>query len=377
MDLYEIEGKVLLRKFGIPTDCGMLYKEGEDIGKYPYPCVVKGQILSGKRGKAGAVKFANTPEELQAAAKTIMGITINGKAMQGIMVSEKLSIASELYLGMTLDTKNRSLLMIFTPYGGMDIEEVAAESPEKLLYYDCTKGFDADAFRAAIEVFKMNESISEQVVSIAEKLTEACFALDATTIEINPLAVMSDGKVVAIDAKLVIDDNAACRQEGHLILPRQEKQRTQAEIEAEAAGLVYVELDENGDIGLIAGGAGIGMATMDTITYYGGRAHNFLDLGGGVTADKMYHALHLLLVNPKIKSVLVNVFGGINNCAVMAEGIERAYLELASSKPVVVKSRGFNQEEGWAIYDRLGFKQVKYGTTDEAVKLLLEEVNTL
>lgn len=373
MDLYEIEGKALLRKFGILTDCGMLYNKNEDAEKYPYPCVVKGQILSGKRGKAGAVKFANTPGELVTAAETIMQISINGKAMAGVMVSEKLSIVNEFYMGLTLDTKNRALLMLFSPCGGMDIEEVAVESPEKLLHFDCTGGFNAEAFKERIAAFELEPSIQEQVLDTASKLTEACFALDATTIEINPLAVLADGRVMAIDSKVVMDDNALSRQSDYTLLPRLMKTSTQAELEAAAADLVYIELDEDGDIGLIAGGAGIGMATVDTITYYGGRAHNFLDLGGGVTAEKMYHAMHLLLANPKIDKILVNIFGGINNCAVMAEGIERAYLECGIRKTVVVKSRGFNQEEGWAIYEKLGFRQVKYGTTDEAVMLLLKE----
>jgi len=289
------------------------------------------------------------------------------------MVSEKLSIAGEFYLGLTLDTKNRSLLMLFSPSGGMDIEEVAANSPEMLMRLDCTKGFDKAAFLEKSSPFSLEENILTQLCDIAEKLCSACFALDATTVEINPLALLADGRLMAIDAKVVIDDNALYRQQGHTILPRRESEKTEPEKEAEAAGLTYVELDKNGSIGLIAGGAGIGMATVDTISHYGAGAYNFLDLGGGVTADKMYHAMHLLLNNPEVGSILVNVFGGINNCAVMAEGIERAYTEYGKEKPVVIKSRGFNQEDGWKIYEKLGFKQVKFGTTDEAVKLLLEE----
>lgn len=373
MDLYEIEGKALLRSFGIPTDRGMLYDRQADLQSYPYPCVVKGQILSGKRGKAGAVRFADTPEELREAAEAIMNIHINGKAMEGIMVSEKLSICGEFYLGLTLDTRSRSLLMLFSPSGGMDIEEVASSMPEKLLRIDCSNGFDRELFVSRAECFSLDEKLLDQLSDIAAKLTEACFALDATTIEINPLALLSDGTLMAIDSKLVIDDNALYRQKPELILPRRKSEKTLAQKEAEDAGLIYVELDKSGSIGLIAGGAGIGMATVDTISHYGGKAYNFLDLGGGVTAEKMYHAMHLLLNNPDIKSILVNVFGGINNCAVMAEGIKQAYTDYGKFKRVVIKSRGFNQEEGWSIYEKLGFRQVKYGTTDEAVQLLLEE----
>lgn len=373
MDLYEIEGKVQFRHFDIPTDDGFLYNPEDDLSQYPFPCVVKGQILSGKRGKAGAVQFAQNPQQLRSVAEKIMAIQINGKSMAGIMVSKKFSIQEEYYLGLTLDTKDKCMLMLFTPYGGMDIEQLAATSPEKLLRFDCTDGFEREHFLNALDVFPMAEDIRTQVADIAEKLTRACFALDATTIEINPLALLEDRSLIAVDAKIVLDDNALYRQKDYQILPRIQKQPTAAEQEAAVAGLTYVELDSSGDIGLIAGGAGIGMATVDTIAFYGGKAHNFLDLGGGVTAEKTYHAMHLLLNNPKVHKILVNVFGGINNCAVMAQGIQKAWVESGSHKRVVVKSRGFNQEEGWAIYQELGFGQVRYGTTDEAVKLLLDK----
>ncbi len=371
MDLYEIEGKAQFKRFGIPTDDGILYQPGDDTASYPFPCVVKGQILSGKRGKAGAVQFAENPEQLRSEAEKIMSIRINGKAMAGIMVSKKLAITEEYYLGLTLDTKNRKLVLLFTPYGGMDIEELAASSPEKLLRMDCTHGLDQALLENALNDFPLEDNIRKQISDIAAKLTKACFALDATTIEINPLARLADGALVAADAKIVLDDNALCRQGDYTLLPRLEKEMSPAEREAAAADLTYIELDGSGNIGVIAGGAGIGMATVDTICFYGGKAYNFLDLGGGVTDEKTYHALHLLLNNPNIEMILINIFGGINNCAVMAEGIKRAWQESGIKKRIVVKSRGFNQEDGWAIYRELGFEQVKYGTTDEAVKLLL------
>lgn len=371
MDLYEIEGKAQFKRFGIPTDDGILYRPGDDTTGYPFPCVVKGQILSGKRGKAGAVQFAENPEQLHSEAEKIMSIRINGKAMAGIMVSKKLAITEEYYLGLTLDTKSRKLVLLFTPYGGMDIEELAASSPEKLLRMDCTHGLDQALFENALNDFPLEDNIRKQISDIAAKLTKACFALDATTIEINPLARLADGALVAADAKIVLDDNALCRQGDYTLLPRLEKEMSPAEREAAAADLTYIELDGSGNIGVIAGGAGIGMATVDTICFYGGKAYNFLDLGGGVTDEKTYHALHLLLNNPNIEMILINIFGGINNCAVMAEGIKRAWQESGIKKRIVVKSRGFNQEDGWAIYRELGFEQVKYGTTDEAVKLLL------
>lgn len=372
MDYLEIEGKAQLQRYGIPVNDSILLTGDEIPDEVTYPCVLKGQILSGKRGKAGAVRVVKSEDELREARKIIEGITINGKKMEGVIACGFLPIAEEYYIGMTLDVKNRSMIMLFTPYGGMEIEELAATSPEKLLRLDCTRGFDEKEFREAAAVFELSEERMGKVIEIAAKLCHACFELDATTIEINPLAVLEDGSLLAIDSKLVIDDNSLNRQGDYTILPRTAQKKSAQEEDAAAHDLTYVELDPEGDIGTMAGGAGIGMATMDTIRHYGGRVNNFLDLGGGVTAEKTYQAMRILLQNEKTDYILVNVFGGINNCADMAEGIARAYKELGIKKTVVVKSRGFNQEQGWAIYEELGFPQTKFGTTDEAVRTLLK-----
>lgn len=372
MDYLEIEGKEQLKYFGIPVNDGFLLQGEEIPDEITYPCVLKGQILSGKRGKAGAVRVVKSKEELKEVKKIIEGIRINGKSMEGILACGFLPIKEEYYIGMTLDVKNRAVIMLFTPYGGMEIEELAEKSPEKLLRFDCTNGFNGEIFRKEIDRFHLPEERADAVVDIAAKLSNACFTLDATTIEINPLVVLENGDLMAIDAKLVIDDNSLYRQGDYMILPRTSQKISAQEADASKYGLTYVELDPEGDIGMMAGGAGIGMATMDTIHHYGGRANNFLDLGGGVTAEKTYQAMRILLQNESTKCILVNIFGGINNCADMAEGIARAYREFKNDKLVVVKSRGFNQEQGWEIYEKLGFPQTKYGTTDEAVKLLLQ-----
>lgn len=372
MDYLEIEGKAQLRRFGIPVNESVLLTEAEVPETITYPCVLKGQILSGKRGKAGAVRVVKSKEELIEVKKIIEKITINGRKMEGVIATEFLPIEEEYYLGITLDAKNRAMLMLFTPFGGMDIEELVEKSPEKLLRFDCTEGFDCGVFKKAAERFEIPEEKLNQVADIASKLTEACFELDATTFEINPLAVLEDGRVLAIDSKLVIDDNGLYRQGDYTLLPRTSQKRSPEEIDAAEHDLTYIELDPEGDIGTMAGGAGIGMATMDTIRHYGGKVNNFLDLGGGVTAEKTYQAMRILLQNHKTNAILVNIFGGINNCEYMAEGIARAYKEFGNNKLVVVKSRGFNQEQGWAIYEELGFEQTKYGTTDEAVLKLLQ-----
>lgn len=371
MDYLELEGKAQLKRFGIPVNDSILLTGEESIKEVAYPCVLKGQILSGKRGKAGAVRVVKSEEELRDVKKIIEGITINDKSMEGIIACGFLPIAEEYYIGMTLDVKNRAMVMLFTPFGGMDIEELAVNSPDKLMRLDCTEGFDENAFRKAAKGFALSSERLDQVADIAKKLSAACLSLDCTTIEINPLAVLEDGSLLAIDAKLVIDDNSIYRQGDYTLLPRTSQKKSCQELDAEKYDLTYVELDPDGNIGMMAGGAGIGMATMDTIHHYGGKVNNFLDLGGGVTAEKTYQAMRILLQNEKTDHILINVFGGINNCADMAEGIARAYREFGNEKNVVVKSRGFNQEQGWAIYDELGFLQTKYGTTDEAVQALL------
>ena len=372
MDFLEIEGKAQLKRFGIPVNEHVQITDTTDLNTIEYPCVLKGQILSGKRGKHGAVRVVKTAAECKEVIDIIKNITINDLPMEGIISCGFLPIKEEYYLGMTLDSMTRRMLMLFTPYGGMDIEELAEKEPEKLLKFDCTNGFDAEAFKEESKVFNLSEERMGKVIDIASKLSTACFTLDATTIEINPLAVLEDGSVMAIDSKLSIDDNGMYRQEDYTILPRTSEEKSPQEIEAEKYDLTYIEVDPKGDIGTMAGGAGIGMATMDTIAHYGGKTNNFLDLGGGVTAEKTYQAMKILLLNEQTKYIFVNVFGGINNCADMAEGIKRAYNEVKVDKKVVVKSRGFNQEQGWAIYEELGFEQIKYGTTDEAVAILLK-----
>lgn len=372
MDYLEIEGKLQLSRFGIPVNESIIF-EGDTIpDNVPLPCVLKGQILSGKRGKHGAVKVVKTLEELVKVRDDIMNISINDLPMEGVIACGFLPIVSEYYLGMTLDVKECRMILLFTPFGGMDIEELVEETPEKLLTFDVTSGFDADKFIKACDMFEIEQKFLDQVVDISAKLVKAGFELDATTIEINPLAVLEDDRLLAIDAKLSIDDNGIYRQGDYIVMPRTAEEFSPQELEAQKYDLTYIELDPDGDIGTMAGGAGIGMATMDTITHYGGKTNNFLDLGGGVTAEKTYQAMKILLLNDKTDYILVNIFGGINNCADMAEGISRAYIELESDKKVVVKSRGFNQEQGWEMFEKLGFAQTKYGTTDEAVQLLMK-----
>lgn len=371
MDYYEVEGKRLLESVGIQTDCGFLISETTDLSKIKYPCVVKAQVLSGKRGKAGGIKVVNNLQEIKTVYQKISGMTINGKAVAGVLVTPKAEIAEEHYIGLTIDSRNKSILLIYSPCGGMDIEEVAASMPEKLLKFPVLGNFQKESFRKALSQFDMGEEKEMAICKIGEKLYHTFVTYDCTTIEINPLARLSSGVFCALDCKLVIDDNALDHHDELIVFPRENAMSKEAKAASEK-GLSYVEITDDGGIGMVAGGAGIGMATVDAIKFYGGTPFNFMDLGGGVTAEKVFCAVKLLLENPKCNSILVNVFGGINNCLDMAQGVTRAIRETGSQKLVVVKSRGFNQEEGWALYHELNIPQTHYGTTDDAVKLLLK-----
>lgn len=373
MDYYEIEGKRLFIKYGIPSDPGVLCTSETDLDQIAYPLVVKAQVLSGKRGKAGGIRFADTPGEAREAIEAISLLTIGGNPVQGIVLTPKVDIHKEHYLGYTIDSAKKRILLIYTPCGGMDIEEVAALTPEKLIRLDMTEGFLQESFLKAVEPLGLEIQVIHQVLDIAKNLYRLFVELDATTVEINPLAESLDGQLQAADAKLVIDDNALYRQGDYTLILRSSEE-TDIQKMADVAGLSYVELDADGNIGIIAGGAGIGMATMDTVKHYGGRPFNFMDLGGGVSREKMCTAAKILIGIPQISSIFINVFGGINNCLVMAQGITDAIAQTGTDKLVVVKSRGFSQEEGWKLYDQFGLSQVRYGTTDDAVKLLLTKM---
>ena len=371
MDFYEIEGKQLLETVGIETDHGFLMDENTDLTKVAYPCVAKAQVLSGKRGKAGGVRVVETPEELKTAYRVIADMKIGGQPVAGVFVTPKANICEEHYIGLTIDRRNKATVLMYSPCGGMDIEEVAATEPEKILKFPIFEALDEHKLLDELQLFRLPESKMQAICEIGKKLYQAFVSFDATTLEINPLVWTKENTFVAIDCKFVMDDNALYRQKNHTILPRKQMLSKEAELAA-SYGLSYVELDERGGVGVIAGGAGIGMATVDAIKYYGETPFNFLDLGGGVSSEKMFHAVDLLLKNPKVDCILINVFGGINNCLTMAEGVCRAVNENKERKLIVVKSRGFSQEAGWELYDTIHVHQVHYGTTDHAVKLLLK-----
>ncbi len=303
----------------------------------------------------------------------IFSRTVDGKPVSGVLVTEYHDFLREHYLAITIDTTNKGRVLIYTPEGGGDIEQLALEHPNRLARLPVGNTLDETALMQAVINLGIAEDIAAQVVLTAKNLLLLFLEQDLTTAEINPLAELPGRTLMAADAKVVVDDNALFRQAPPLMLKRI-ADKSLAAAEAEAAGLAYVRLEEDGDIGIIAGGAGIGMISVDTVYHFGKKPFNFMDLGGGVTREKTCRALSLLLADKRVKGVLCNVFGGINNCLTMAEGFRDAILSVESDAVVVVKSRGFSQEEGWRIYDALGLGQVRYGTTDEAVRLLISKM---
>lgn len=371
MDFYETEGKRLMQLFGVPADAGILYSEVQSANELSYPCVAKAQFLSGKRGKAGGIHFADDSQQLLYAIEKIQQVRINGKAPADILIVPKIAIEAEHYLGCVLDSSNKTVVLLYTPFGGMDVEYLAANDPDKLVSIPVDEILTEETWQLAVTRFSLPADISLNIYQIACNMLNMFYQLDATTLEINPLIYTKSHTFVAADAKLVIDDNAMYRHTGLELLPR-DVEDASSKI-AHDTGFSFVELGQGGDIGVMAGGAGIGMATIDAIQYYGQTAYNFLDLGG-TSRERTYRAMALLFDTPEVRGIIVNVFGGVNNCLTMAEGIEQAYEEAAQKghlKPLVVKSRGYNQEEGWAIYDRLRITQVRYGTTDDAVRKLI------
>lgn len=379
MKLYEHEGKYIFREMGIPTPRGIVAKnlaEAEaaalEIG---YPVVVKSQVLSGGRGKAGGIKFANNSDELAQVVEALFKLELSGEKVETLLIEEKLQLDREFYMGITLDPQALQPVLMISAQGGMDIEEVAAKYPDKLFKIHLDPLNPVKFYQAMDIVLQTGLTGSEmlEAAKILEKLVAAYFKYNAMTAEINPLIIDQSGKVLAGDSKFEIDDSAIFRVKHMVNFDRKEDPMTPFEAEAKEVGLTYVGL-ESGNIGLIAGGAGIGMASMDMIFAHGGAPANFLDLGGGATLERTATALRLVLKTPGVEGVLINVFGGINNCEIMAKGICQVVDELKPSQTIVVKMRGHSQEEGWALLEARNIPIVKFGTTEEAVLLLFEEM---
>jgi succinyl-CoA synthetase beta subunit len=379
MLLYEIEGKAIFKSYGIPIPRGEKATTPEEAKeaaeKIGSEVVLKAQISSGGRGKAGVVKFAKTPDEAKALAEQLLGKEVKGETVKLLLVEEKINIAKELYLGITLDPELQKPVIIGCAEGGMDIEEVAEKHPEKIVKQplEVLKPFKIHQANDFMRQLGFHGKQLVQAGKILYGLVRVYFDYDATTVEINPLVITGDNEIVAADSKLVVDDSSSYR---HPDLPweRLNENLKPLEKEAKEAGFPFVLLENNGYIGIIGGGAGVGLATMDTIYHHGGIPANFLDTGGGVTRERMAKALEVVLKTPGVKGVIANLFGGINNCAIMAQGIVDVLEKHKVDIPIVVKMRGHHQEEGWKLLEKYNVPLIKYGSTDEAAELLMKLV---
>lgn len=375
MKLLEYQAKEYFRKHGIPTPQGRMAttpgearEYAEALGK---PVVVKAQLPVGGRGKAGGVKFADTPGEAAEAAEELLGMSIKGLTVETLYVEEKLSIVNEIYLGVTVDRRNKAYVVLASGEGGMDIEEVAAETPERIVRHlvDPIRGLRSYHARLVAKRLGYEGRKMLKLAEIVESLYKLALEMDAELTEINPLAEVEDG-FTAADARLNVDNNAMFRHEGlrEKLLESYRGELTEREMEARSQGLTYVELD--GDIGVIGNGAGLTMATLDTVMLHGGRAANFLDLGGGATSERISEATKFVLRDGRTKTLLVNVLGGITRCDQIAEGVVEAWRGVAAEKPVVVRMMGTNEEEGWKILNEAGIETL--GSMEEAAELAVK-----
>ncbi len=352
MKLHEYQSKQIFARYGIPIPRGRVaataqeaYQIAEELGGR---VVVKSQVLVGGRGKAGGIRLANNPKEAEELATQILRMEIKGLPVRKVLVDEAARIEKEIYLGITNDRAARKPVMMASAAGGVDIEEVARETPEKIVsvHIDPLLGLrDYQARDIALGIDLPREHW-KAFVQIARGLWEAYVACDANLAEINPLVITADGRLLAVDGKMVLDDNALYRHPD-LAEMRDLDAEAQSEIEARKYGLSFIKLD--GNIGCMVNGAGLAMTTMDIIKLFGGEPANFLDIGGGAGADKVAAALRIILSDPNVKAVLFNVFGGITRGDEVARGILTALDEIKTNVPMVIRLVGTNADEGRQI----------------------------
>ncbi len=352
MKLQEYQSKRVFAKYGVPIPKGEVATTPEEVRaiaqNFGKPVVVKSQVLVGGRGKAGGVKLAKDPNEAEEVARQILGMKIKGLTVKKVLVDEAADIKNEIYLGAVIDRNNQRVVMMASSEGGVEIEEVARVSPEKIIKVAVNPFLGLQGFQARQLAFGigLDKSLVGQFTKIAQGLYNAFIGSDASLAEINPLVVTGEGKLLAVDGKMVLDDNGLFRHP-ELAEMRDVEEESPYEVEARKYGLSYVQLD--GTIGCMVNGAGLAMATMDVIKLFGGEPANFLDIGGGAQADKVAAALRIILSEEKVNAVLVNIFGGITRADEVAKGILQALKEVNTDVPMVARLVGTNEEEGRKI----------------------------
>ncbi len=352
MDLFEYQGKQLFARYGIPVSAGEAVTTVDDAvaaaDRVGYPVVVKAQVQVGGRGKAGGIKLASNADEARRYATDIIGMDIKGHTVHVVWIEHASDIAEEYYASFTLDRSAKKYLGMLSAQGGVEIEEVAATDPDAIakIHIDPVDGLDETTCRAWVEAAKLNPAATDGAVDILMKLYTAYTEGDADLVEINPLILTPDGRVHALDAKVSLDDNAVFRHADY-----EEYDATQVRDAREQAahekGLQYIGLD--GQVGIIANGAGLAMSTVDIVTQVGGSPANFLDIGGGANADVMAGALEVINNDPKVRSIFINIFGGITKGDEVANGIVQALGRVQIDAPIVIRLDGTNADEGHEI----------------------------
>ncbi|MEZ4495721.1 MAG: ADP-forming succinate--CoA ligase subunit beta [Thermomicrobiales bacterium] len=367
MNIHEYQAAEILHRHGVPVNPGKVAstpKEAADIAAdFGTVVAVKAQVHTGGRGKAGGIKLAKSPDEAESAAGAILGMDIRGHTVNKVLVAKGASIAAEYYLGVILDRDNRQILIMASAEGGVDIEEVARNTPEKIVKLNADPCLGFHPYQARQLAFELGIAPDKVngFAAIAQNLYKAYVAEDATLAEINPLILTGDGAWMALDSKMSFDDNALFRHADHESL-RDMAEENATELEARRSGISFVKLD--GTIGCIVNGAGLAMATMDAVKLHGGEPANFLDVGGGASASQVAKAFGLVTADPNVQAILINIFGGITRGDVVAQGIREALTQVDVKAPIVVRLSGTNAEEGREILAEAGLTAVT--SMDEA-----------
>ncbi len=386
MNLHEYQAKELLLACGVPVPAFGVAGKRQDVEKiikdlHLKEAVIKIQVHAGGRGKAGGVKFAKTPEEILSVAERLIGMKMvnnqtgsEGVIAHQVLIAPPVDIEKEYYLGAIVDQNKAEAVLIASPEGGMEIEEIAAKHPDKIL----TVPIGMDGTVKPYHLLRLGKFMGwekqtlEEGMNIAAALGKLFIDKDASMLEINPLVKSKDGKLWALDAKLSIDDNALYRQP-EIMAYYDPSQQSPNEVAAKKYDLAYIALE--GNIGCMVNGAGLAMATMDIIKYAGGKPANFLDVGGSATAEKITEGFKILVSDPQVKAILVNIFGGIMNCATIAEGILTALKEHPIKIPLVVRMEGTNVEQGKKMLEKSGLKILTADNLTDAATVVVKEAH--
>ena len=385
MNIHEHQAKQILKEFGIEVPNGVFALSVEDLIKKAKQLntdkyVLKAQIHAGGRGKAGGIKILNNIDELAKASKELLGKKLitpqtgpEGKEVKRLYVEESSSIEKEFYLSCLVDRASSKIAFISSDQGGMDIEDVAKNKPEKIVTtkMDISEDISEDNCERIIKIFNLKDNSKSAAISLIKSIYKMFLSTDASLVEINPLILTKNKKVVCLDAKINFDDNSLYRQPEILKL-RDPNEENPTEVEASKHNLAYIKLD--GSIGCMVNGAGLAMATMDIIKLYGKEPANFLDVGGGASKEKVSAALKIILSDKNVKGILINIFGGIMRCDVLAQGVVEAAKEIKINVPLVVRLAGTNFIEGKNILNNSGLKLISAENLDDAAKKIVKAI---